>query len=365
MTSPPSTPPSLSNNNDERNGAPLQDCPWHPGQHTRHNCTLNPEGPNWQVPQPKVEGTAAGGTHPAPTTNNPQTASATPNSPKYVAANQSGLPQGKGTSASYLDAYQRLPNQRAPTRSTGSGRGHAPGRGGRGPGGRGKPPPIIHPHRTGMSKSAGNATAILLGRSSPAYPTINFQSLYYSGLSEFEKTYVMISVVASQMYGHSNKEINAHHAGHYWHDFGSGDFIHLLKNLDTAVAEFKQSPCYPFFPAPNRMYLSPEASKFVNSSIPQISSNNEDEQTADSYKRIELFLQRYMANHWSVFMTALAKSEPTLTELQKLVTKKGALFIKATTLQLHYSYTIPTTRLYPPQALCDRKPNNPLINHKH
>ena len=212
-----------------------------------------------------------------------------------------------------------------------------------------------------MSKSAGNATAILLGRSSPAYPTINFQSLYYSGLSEFEKTYVMISVVASQMYGHSNKEINAHHAGHYWHDFGSGDFIHLLKNLDTAVAEFKQSPCYPFFPAPNRMYLSPDASKFVNSSIPQISSNNEDEQTADSYKRIELFLQRYMANHWSVFMTALAKSEPTLTELQKLVTKKGALFIKATTLQLHYSYTIPTTRLHPPpKPYAIENPTTPL-----
>jgi len=210
-----------------------------------------------------------------------------------------------------------------------------------------------------MSKSAGNATAILLGRSSPAYPIINFQSLYYSGLSELEKTYVMISVVASQMYTHSNKGINAHHAGHLWHDFGSGDFIHLLKNLDTAVADFKQSPCYPFFPAPNRMYLCPETSKFVNSSIPQISSYNEDEQTADSYKRIELFLQRYMANHWSVFVTALAESEPTLTELQKLVTIKGALLIKADTPQFSYSFTIPTTQQHPPPSPIQSKTQQP------
>ena len=71
---------------------------------------------------------------------------------------------------------------------------------------------------------------------------------------------------------------------------------------------------------------------------------------ADSYKWIEIFLQQYMGNHWSLFMKELAETKPSLTELQKLVATKGALFMKADIFQLRYNFTIPTTR-EPPQAL--------------
>ena len=97
-----------------------------------------------------------------------------------------------------------------------------------------------------MSKSVGKATLILLGRSSPTFPIVNFQSLFYSGLSEYEQAYVKVSVVVSQMYHHSDKEINAYFSGHLWHDFSTGDFIQLMSNLDITVSNFKNHPAIPF-----------------------------------------------------------------------------------------------------------------------
>ena len=191
-----------------------------------------------------------------------------------------------------------------------------------------------------MSKSTEKATAILLGCSSPAFPIINFQSLFYTGLSEYEQAYVKVSVVAPQMYHHSDKEINAHFAGHLWHDFSTGDFIQLFSNPGTAVSNLKKSPYYPCFPPPSRMHLCPGKSKFITSTILHISSNNEDEQMADSYKGIKIFLQRYMGNNWSLFMKKLPETKPSLTELQKLVATKAALFMKANIFQLCYIFML-------------------------
>ena len=196
-----------------------------------------------------------------------------------------------------------------------------------------------------MSKSAGKTAAILLCHS-PTQP-INFQSLTYGGISQHEQNYIKVSVAAYQMYHHSKGDINAHYVGHLWHDYSTGDFIHLMNNLDLAVSNFKKSPHYPFFPSPKKMHLCPGASNFINSTIPQISSNNKDEQTTDSYKRIELFLQWYMGQHWSQFMKKLAGTNPTLKQLQHLVATKGALFVKAGIFKLHYIFTVPTTRIHP------------------
>ena len=161
-----------------------------------------------------------------------------------------------------------------------------------------------------MSKNTGKTAAILLGHT--LTKPINFQSLVYSGLSLHEQDYIKVSVAAYWMYHHSRGDINAHYAGHLWHDFSTGDFIHLMNTLDLAVSNFKKSPSYPFFPPPNKMYLCPGAPNFINSAIPQLSSNNEDEKMTDSYKQIELFLQQYMGQHWSQFMKKLAETNPTL-----------------------------------------------------
>ena len=81
----------------------------------------------------------------------------------------------------------------------------------------------------------------------------------------------------------------------------------------------------------------------------------------DSYKRIELFVQRYMGQHWNQFMKKLAEMNPTLKELQNLVTTTGVLFIKAGILKIHYMFTVPTTRFHPsPKPYTQEGPATPL-----
>ena len=124
-------------------------------------------------------------------------------------------------------------------------------------------------------KECGKTAAILLGHS-PTQP-INFQSLAYGGLSQHEQDYIKVSIAVYQMYHHSQGDISAHYVGHLWRDFSTGDFIHLMNDLDLAISNLKTSPGYPFFLPPNKMHLCSELSNFITSAIPQLSSNNDDE----------------------------------------------------------------------------------------
>ena len=49
-----------------------------------------------------------------------------------------------------------------------------------------------------------------------------------------------------------------------------------------------------------------------------------------------------MGLQWNQFMTKLVETNPTLAELQTLVTAKGVIFMKAGILNLHYIFTVPT-----------------------
>ena len=160
-----------------------------------------------------------------------------------------------------------------------------------------------------MSKNAGKIAATLLGKG-PTQP-INFRMLRHSGLLQFERDYIMVSVAAYRVYHYSRGDINAHYAEYLWHDNDNGDFICLLNDLDEAIIDLKNSPNYPHSP-PGQMHLCPWLSNFVFSVIPQPSSNSDDEKMEDYYKRIELFLQRYMGSHWNQFMTEIVETNPPL-----------------------------------------------------
>ena len=88
-------------------GASPQDCPWHPGQHTRHNCTFNPDGPNWQVPHSGAEDKEEDGTHYPPTA-----IGGLPSRPNDEAYPPSGIPTGTGFPTSSLGVdYSLLINR--------------------------------------------------------------------------------------------------------------------------------------------------------------------------------------------------------------------------------------------------------------
>jgi len=193
MTPPPSTPPQPANNNDARSGDHPKDCPWHPGQHSKHRCILNPDGPNFRIPHPRAEATTAAGI-PAPSTNNPLPT--TQSNLNNEAASTSGIPTGTGIPTSSLKAHHNPYSKQ--NQSTRYGRGYAKGGGGRGPGDQDDSVPIILPHNLLMSTKAGKATAILLGRSNPAFP-ISFKSLAYSNLTVYEQDYIKVSIVASRI----------------------------------------------------------------------------------------------------------------------------------------------------------------------
>jgi len=352
MTFPPSTPPPPANNNDGRGDDHPKDCPWHPGLHSKHSCTLNPDGPNFQIP-PGTETTTSSKTR-VPSITNP--CPPTHNNPNNKAVPTSGIPTGTGTPTSSLKAHHNPYSMQDQLNK--QGRGYAAGRGGRGSGDQGNSVTKMHPHNLLMSTKAGKATAILLGRSNPAFP-ISFQSLAYSNLTEYEQAYIKVSLVASRIYHHSNKKINAHFAGHLWYNLSTKDLILMMSNMDHAITNFTTAPGYPFFPPPNKMHLCPRTSSFVTSTIPKVHSNNEEEQKADAYKRIEIFLQRFMGNHWSHFMSKLVETNPAITELQNLVNTKGALFMKADISKITYDFTIPTTRIHP-----DPKPYNKQSSSK-
>ena len=105
-----------------------------------------------------------------------------------------------------------------------------------------------------MSNNAGKMSAILLGKS--LTQPIDFQSLAYDGLPQHEQDCIKVFVAACRIYHHSQGDINAHYAGHLWHDFSRGDFIRLMNNLDLATSNFKKITRLSIFPPPKKMHLS-------------------------------------------------------------------------------------------------------------